>query len=58
MKTLVTELARIGETVSLKQHVTVKEMLEFGNQNVDLIVEAFSRSKELFCLIEPEDDQD
>lgn len=58
MQSLVKTLEHIGQTTSLKQFATVNEMVASGNQRIDIVDEAFSRSKELYCLIEPEDDQD
>jgi len=58
MQLLVKKLEHIGQTASLKQFSTVNEMVAFGNQSADMIDEAFSHSKELYCLIEPEDDED
>lgn len=58
MKKLVKSLEQIGQSTSLKQHQSVASMLEANHLNADLIEETFSHSVELYCLVEPEDDQD
>ena len=58
MKSLIKQLESIGQTSSLKQHASAKELLESGQHDLDLIEQAFNSSHELICMIEPEDDQD
>lgn len=56
MKKLIQQLEVIGQTTSLKQHASLKELLESGNFSVDLINNTLKNSKELICAIEPEDE--
>lgn len=57
MKSLIKAIETIGSTSSLKQHNTVKEMLESGQHDLNIIEETLKNSHELICMIEPEDDK-
>lgn len=57
MKSLVEQLETIGQTISLKQHASVKDMIESAHYNVDLIEETFKNSRELICVVEPNDEK-
>lgn len=56
MKQLIKELEIIGQTTSLKQHNSIKDLVESGNYSENLVNEVLKNSHELLCLIEPEDD--
>ncbi len=58
MKSLVEQLETIGQTTSLKQHASVKDMMESAHYNVDLIEETFKNSRELICAVEPNDEKE
>jgi hypothetical protein len=58
MKKLIKKLEMIGQSASLKQHANISDMVEASQLNLDLIEETFKNSVELYCLVEPEDDQD
>jgi hypothetical protein len=57
MNSLIKTIEAIGSSSSLKQHNSVKDMLESGHYNLDIIEETFKNSHELICMIEPEDDK-
>ncbi len=58
MKKLIKKLELIGQSASLKQHANVSDMLESSHLSTDLIEETFKNSAELYCMVEPEDDQE
>ena len=58
MKSLIKELEIMGQTQSLKQFSSVKQMIESGQSGLDLVEEAFKNSQELICAVEPLDDKE
>jgi len=58
MKSLIKQLEIMGQTSSLKQHASVKQLIESGQHEIDLIEEVTKYSHELICAVEPQDDQE
>lgn len=58
MKSLIKQLELMGQTKSIKQHQSVKQLVESGDFDADLMEEVAKFSGELICAIEPQDDQE
>lgn len=58
MKSLIKQLEVMGQTKSLKQHQSVKQLIESGEFDANLIDEVSKFSSELICAVEPQDDQE
>lgn len=55
---LIQQLEALGQSGSLKQFDSVSEMLIRNKINKSIMTEVKSYQKELFCLVEPDDDDD
>ncbi len=58
MKSLIKQLEVMGQTKSIKQHQSVKQLIESGEFDSNLIDEVSKFSSELICAVEPQDDQE
>ncbi len=53
---LVQVLAQLGGSCSLKQFQSIKQMAEANRLSEEFIMACSMQSKELICLVEPEDE--
>lgn len=58
MKSLIKQLEIMGQTKSLKQATSAKQIIELGQYDTDLIEQVFQNSSELICIVEPQDDEE
>ncbi len=55
---IIQALEKMGQSSSLKQHPSIKQMLAANNHDEALITKAMIQSEELVCMVLPDDDED
>ncbi|WP_154223248.1 hypothetical protein [Marinicella rhabdoformis] len=55
---IIQSLEKMGQSSSLKQYPSIKQMLAANDQDEKMMAKAMIHSEEMVCLVAPDDDED